>query len=156
MIRPGATWERRAAALAGGLTVGLGFVNVDLVFTTLSVLLSPKSLFNWNPWYYPIPRLLWFVTFAFYAAFQRLPRHLRLGGAVACATYWLGWLTRDLIVIERPLEVWVMWIGYIPLTALSALLLWSSTRPNRPLERAGMNAPPPSESASTGRSTPGR
>jgi hypothetical protein len=130
-------WERSAVALAFGLTAGLGFVNVDLVFFTLSVVLNPSGLFRANPWYYPIPRLLWFAVGVFYAAFPRLPRHVRLVGAMGCCLYWLGWLTRDLIVIDRPLEVWVMWVGYIPLAVVSALLSWSNRRPNNTLERTG-------------------
>jgi hypothetical protein len=130
-------WERSAAALAFGLTAGLGFVSADLVFFTLSVVLKPSGLFRTNPWYYPIPRLLWFAVGVFYAAFPRLPPYVRMVGAMGCSLYWLGWLTRDLILIDRPLEAWIMWVGYIPLAVVSALLSWWNRRPTTPLEPAG-------------------
>ena len=118
------------AWLAGAFALSQLFINIDLMLFVLSIVVKPSGLWNANPWHYPLPRLLWFVVLITYGVFAYMPRWLRVTGAGFCCCYWVGWLIRDFLWIGQPLEVWPLWVWYLPLIALSTGLFVTSMRPN--------------------------
>ena len=110
------------------LTVGVHSaicgINPVIGITVLAMISAPMTIINWNPWYYPLPTMLWFfLTIGMFLDSDKYPR-LSLISLLSLIIYHICWIFYFAIVEKSAfVKSWILWVPHVLVCLLSIVCI---------------------------------